>query len=232
MIEVLEVSRPDAIVFDLDDTLYPQEDYKRSGFKVVAEWTVKHSDLGYEACFNELERILSEKGPSYHYMFDDMTARMGLDRELVPEMVRVFIQHKPQLTCYEGVFPMLSRLRRHFKLGILTDGPVDVQRKKVEALGLDSRIDKVLYSDSLGKEKPDTELFAWFEKAFALPGAGFVYVGDNPVKDFTGAKKRNWKTVRVLTGEHRDKQESSGLAVDATLPAVTDMENWIWSRKA
>ena len=224
------VSLPEAIVFDLDDTLYPQEEYKRSGFESVAEWVAGRSDSSYETCFDELEKIMNEKGPSYHYMFDDMAARLGLEPVLVPEMVRVFIRHKPRLACYEGVYPMLERLRRRFKLGILTDGPVDVQRGKVEALGLDTRMDKVLYSGLLGREKPDPELFAWFEEAFALPGPVFVYVGDNPDKDFAGAKERNWTTVRVLTGEHRERGAPAGFAVDAILPVVTEMENWIWSR--
>jgi putative hydrolase of the HAD superfamily len=220
------------IVFDLDDTLYPQVEYKRSGFKSVAHWAAVHLDLDYGECFEQLERILLLKGPSYHHMFDDLISHFGLDHEIVPEMVRVFVDHVPQIACYPKVPEMLNRLGCTFRLGILTDGPVTVQQCKIASLQLERHVDLILYSDSLSLEKPEPALFAWFEQQFSLPGTSLVYVGDNPAKDFIGARSRRWMTIRVLTGEHADVDVLPGYEADMTKSLVTDVESWVWSQRA
>jgi putative hydrolase of the HAD superfamily len=220
------------IVFDLDDTLYPQVEYKRSGFKIVAHWAAVHLGLDSGECLEQLERILRKKGPSYHHMFDDLITHFGLDQEIVAEMVRVFIDHAPQITCYPNVPEMLSRLGRTFRLGILTDGPVKVQQRKIASLKLERHVDLILYSDSLSMEKPEPALFAWFEQQFSLPGTSLVYVGDNPAKDFIGARNRRWMTIRVLTGEHANADVLPGYEADMTQSSVNDMESWVWRRRA
>ena len=48
------------IVFDLDDTLYPQESYKRSGFAAVAKWLSTNYDFSASAIMTELEKILRQ----------------------------------------------------------------------------------------------------------------------------------------------------------------------------
>lgn len=186
------------IVFDLDDTLYPQISYKRSGFKVVAKWLESRLNLNPSAILSELEDILALYGPSYPYMFDCLAERFTLVDTFVSEMVRIFIEHEPRICCYDGVIPMLSRLRRNYRLGILTDGRLAVQERKLSALGLSKNVDKILYSDTLGLEKPASELFEWFEDAFELCGHNLMYMGDNPQKDFYGANMRSWTTVQVI----------------------------------
>lgn len=220
------------IVFDLDDTLYPQVEYKRSGFKIVAHWATVHLGLDYDECLEQLEKILRNKGPSYHHMFDDLISHFGLDQGIVPEMVRIFVDHAPRIACYPEVPEMLSRLGSIFRLGILTDGPVTVQQQKIASLKLELYVDLILYSDSLSLEKPEPALFAWFEQQFSLPGTSLVYVGDNPAKDFIGARSRKWMTIRVLTGEHADVDVFPGYEADMAQSSVTDVESWVWSRRA
>jgi putative hydrolase of the HAD superfamily len=220
------------IVFDLDDTLYPQVEYKRSGFKIVAHWATVHLGLDYEECLEQLEVILRNKGPSYHHMFDDLISHFGLDQEIVPVMVKIFVDHAPRIACYPKVPEMLSRLGRSFRLGILTDGPVTVQQQKIASLKLECHVDLILYSNSLSMEKPEPALFAWFEQQFSLSGTSLVYVGDNPAKDFIGARSRKWMTIRVLTGEHAEVDVLPGYEADVTKSSVTDVESWVWSRRA
>jgi putative hydrolase of the HAD superfamily len=214
-----------AIVFDLDDTLYPQVAYKRSGFKVVSGWLASQFGLRQSSVLAELENILIQFGPSYPFMFDRLAERISINAGLVPEMVRVFIEHEPRINCYEGVIPMLSRLRRQYHLGILTDGRYTVQQKKVMALGLGKKVDRVLYSDMLGLEKPAIELFKWFEDKFELRGQNLLYVGDNPKKDFLGANQRSWSTVQVLTGEVSETKNENYLKAINQIQSAIQLEN-------
>lgn len=212
------------IVFDLDDTLYPQISYKRSGFNVVAQWLASRHNLNPSAILSELEDILDLYGPSYPYMFDRLAERFTLGASFVPEMVRIFIEHEPRIRCYDGVIPMLTRLKNKYRLGILTDGRLTVQQKKIDALGLTDRADEILCSDLVGLEKPATELFQWFEDAFRLNGENLMYVGDNPQKDFYGANCRGWRTVMVNTGQPLSSSIRAGYEPQVEIPTVVDLE--------
>lgn len=217
-----------AIVFDLDDTLYPQIEYKHSGFKVVASWMAEKIGINPTIVLCELEKILNQLGASYPYMFDQLVGRLELMQDIVPELIRVFIGHEPKIKCFDGVIPMLERLKKKYRLGILTDGRLKVQQKKVKALGLDEMIDQILYSDALGLEKPTTELFQWFEEKFALKGECFIYVGDNPQKDFYGANQQGWFTVRVMSGEHcNDSPPSSAFYAKYHIALTVDLEEFL-----
>ena len=212
------------IVFDLEDTLYPQVSYKRSGFQVVSAWVASKFNLEQSTVASELEHILTQYGPSYAYMFDRLVERLGIENTHVDQMVSLFIDHEPRIDCFDGVLPMLSRLRRKYRLGILTDGRYAVQQKKICALGLDSQVHEILCSDTRGLEKPAIALLRWFEKKFELKGENLIYVGDNPQKDFYGANCRGWRTVMVKTGQPSFSSIPDGYEAKVEIPAVVDLE--------
>jgi len=212
-----------AIVFDLDDTLYLQADYKRSGFKAVAQWLEENKGLDADTSYQELEQILQTKGASYPRIFDDFVKQRESPSTLVPALIQLFIAHRPQIQCFPKVRLLLESIKQHFRVGLLTDGRLSVQQKKVHALKLSERFDALLYSDSLGLEKPAESLYCWFEETFMLDGAQIAYIGDNPHKDFIGAKNRNWKTIQIMTGEYAEDQVPPHLCADLKLPSLAEL---------
>lgn len=209
-----------AIVFDLDDTLYLQKDFKISGFQAVATW-MAHNGYGNRHVFlKELMEILDHFGPSYPFMLDRLLEQAALPTSILPYVIQVFNEHHPEIVLFPGVRELLFNLRKHFKLGILTDGRLSVQQAKVRALNLESLVDCILYSDTLGMVKPAEQLFKWFEIHFQLRGASLAYVADNPAKDFSGAKKRRWTTIRVLSGEHANRVADDNHDAEFTLPRI------------
>lgn len=191
----------EALVFDLDDTLYLQKDFKISGFQAIATWMECKGYGTRQDILEKLLNILEQFGPSYPFMFDRLLERTALPASILPELIRVFTEHQPEIALFPGARDLLLDLRKRFKLGILTDGRFSVQRAKVHSLNLEPLVDRILYSDTLNLVKPAEPLFAWFEDQFQLPGHLIAYIADNPSKDFNGAKKRWWETIRVLTGE-------------------------------
>lgn len=218
-----DLSRIHGIVFDLDDTLYPQKEFKRSGFRAVSSWVAAQFEIDQRSILSELEDILSEYGASYPEMFNRLAERLGLKAEDVPEMVQVFIAHEPRISCYTGVTELLSKLRPDYRLGILTDGRYAVQLKKIKALGLEKMVDEILCSDQIGLEKPAPELYHWFEKKFNLPGKHLMYIGDNPEKDFYGANKRGWYTISVLSGEKKVNGFTEMYNSAYTIPSIFEL---------
>jgi len=215
------------LVFDLDDTLYLQADYKRSGFAAVAKWLKQNHNIDQHITIRLLEKILLEHGPSHPFVFDDFSQRCRAAEGLVPEMVRIFINHTPQIKCFHGVPGLLRRLRNSYHLGLLTDGRHQSQQCKVKSLGIGPIFDHILYSDTLKLNKPAEALFQFFEKTFTLHGHELAYIGDNPQKDFYGAKQRGWQTIRVRTGEHARLEASGNWNADIDLNEVSELDRWL-----
>src|SRR5439155_18495418 len=85
-------------------------------------------------------------------------------------------------------------------VSILTDGPLASQRAKCRRLGVEEFCKFVVYTDEWGPQcyKPHPRGFEFL--AAQMTGGGdfaFVYVGDNPTKDFGAPIALGWDTIRV-----------------------------------
>jgi putative hydrolase of the HAD superfamily len=188
-----------AIAFDLDDTLYPEPDFVASGFRAVAKWA--EQVLGIDSAMGLAElQSLYDRGPKGH-TFDAWLAMHNLDiGNWVREAVRVYREHDPAIKPFPEVAPLLSSFKGRYLLGLVSDGYLDVQRRKLRALGLAEWFDVTVFSDEWGREawKPSPCAFQILLERFGhLPGEEAVYVGDNPAKDFLAARKAGMTSVHV-----------------------------------
>ncbi len=85
--------------------------------------------------------------------------------------------------------------RAGVRMGVVTNGPTDRQRRKLDALGLRDRFDAVLISAELGVEKPDARIFAAATAQLGVDPRDCVFVGDNPEKDVAGAAAAGMRAV-------------------------------------
>lgn len=88
-----------------------------------------------------------------------------------------------------------SRVRR--RLGIITNGPAQVQSDKVALLAIGTLVDFVIISGEFGVEKPDPRIF---EEAMRLGGVTSeetVFVGDDPRFDILGAQNAGIRSIWV-----------------------------------
>jgi putative hydrolase of the HAD superfamily len=196
------------VVFDLDDTLYPERDFVRSGFRAVAACIERETGADV---FQRLIDLFEEQQPD---PFAVVLAERGLSIDKAT-LVETYRLHQPVMTLSEEVARLLQDLRSGgCTLGILTDGRSITQRNKVRALGLDRWIDDILISEEFGSAKPAERNYRHFERLF--PGRRFVYVGDNPAKDFIAPNRLGWQTVCVLdAGDHIHGQHPDQLPADA-----------------
>jgi putative hydrolase of the HAD superfamily len=187
-----------AVVFDLDDTLYPERDFVLSGFRAVALWAEERLGIPADRGWTELRRLFEAgfRGD----VFNRWLEGHGFQPDsLVPQMVQVYRGHHPHIAPYPEVPGVLRRLRGRYRLGLISDGYVEVQKRKLAALGLASCFDDLIFSDEWGREawKPDPRPFVALLERWGLAGDQAVYVADNPLKDFLGARRVGMRTVRV-----------------------------------
>jgi putative hydrolase of the HAD superfamily len=193
-------------VFDLDDTLYLERDYVRSGFVAVGEWVERtHEVGGFGArCWELFEA--GHRGST----FDAVLAEQGLDPLLAASLVEEYRRHPPQVALLPDVADALVAARGVGGVAILTDGAPASQRAKLASLGLDPLVDVVVVTDELGGPHLRKPHRAGFDAVMAgFPDAApadFTYFADNPGKDRVGAEAVGWRFVRV--------RRTGGLHVD------------------
>jgi putative hydrolase of the HAD superfamily len=186
-----------AWIFDLDDTLYPELDYVRSGFRVVGEWAEKRLGLSQPIVQTELQSLFEAgfRSDSFQWWLADR----ALPEDLLPEMVRTYRDHPPRISLFPETGRVLDALKKTSLLGLVTQGRRTAQEAKIRALGLDRWMDAVVI---LGEEdragwKPNREPFDRALAMLSVAGGDAAYVGDNPQKDFRGAREAGLRTVRI-----------------------------------
>lgn len=227
-----ERSRWRAVVFDLDDTLYPERAFVLSGFSAVAAWLAqqKFADNSYV----ELAALYESgvRGDT----FDRWLDIHGLPGDLAPQMVQVYREHQPVIQPFPGVSELLARLRQRGRLGLVSDGYLVVQQRKLAALALAGSFDAVVFSDAWGRAawKPSTRPF---EEALAQLGTAArdaVYVADNASKDFLGARQLGMATIwlRRPCGEYAHLEPPSPAhAPDLTITSLDELEGVLARRR-
>ncbi|MDX6661076.1 MAG: putative hydrolase of the superfamily [Solirubrobacteraceae bacterium] len=215
-----------AVVLDLDDTLYPEAAYVRSGFRAVAARA--QETLGVPAAEGETELVALFEDGVRGDTFDRWLAARGLGGDVaVNDLVAAYRAHAPEIAPFPEAGALLRRLRADGSaVGLLSDGDPAVQGRKLDALGLRHAFDAIVVTGELGPDagKPSPRGFEEVLRRLgdASPGEA-VYVSDNPAKDFVGARRAGMRSIRVRrpggiyahlepeTPEHAPDAEVSGL---------------------
>jgi putative hydrolase of the HAD superfamily len=186
-----------AIVFDLDDTLYPEHEYVKSGFAAVAAWSAQQFGISADAGYCALLALFTAgvRGDT----FNRWASNQGLPADAVPEMIAVYRAHAPQIKPFGFVPGLLQQLAAQARLGLVSDGYLAVQQRKFVALSLADYFSAVVFSDQWGRAswKPSPKPFQAVLEQLGVTGEAAVYIGDNPLKDFKGARQANMATVWV-----------------------------------
>lgn len=169
------------VIFDLDDTLYSEKDYVRSGY--IAAAPDKADDL-------------------WQAFLDGTPAFDVVMPERKKEALAIYRNHIPNIELYSGVRDMLNRIKESGKhLAMITDGRPEGQRAKIHALGIEPLFDEIIITDELGGveyRKPNAVAFELMHEKFEVPYEKMVYIGDNPKKDFIAPEKLGMRAIYFI----------------------------------
>ena len=217
------------LVFDLDDTLYPEIDFAFSGFNAVGEWIRKEQNIdGFAKVAKQLFKN-GKRGNVFDRALQDLGVNPNLN--LIKSMVDVYRKHKPLIKPYPEVLDFIQTYKGGKKLGIISDGYLLVQRNKINTLGFDKNFDCIVLTDAWGREfwKPHPRSYNFIMDKFGVAGNKCVYIADNPEKDFITAKKLDWLTIRIKCpgGEHSEKLANLEHEADTSVLSLEDLKNII-----
>ena len=185
-----------ALLFDLDDTLYPQCRFIFSGFAAVARYLEDRSGVDRGRAFRLLMTAFNnDRG----HELDRLVEQLELT-ESVASLVAVIRDHTPLLTLEPAAVRTLRELRRSWQLAIVTNGVPAIQTAKVAALGLDDLVDTVVYATEHGSGagKPEPAPFLEALRRLDVPAAQAIFVGDDEVADICGATECGMRAIQTL----------------------------------
>jgi len=214
-----------AVVFDMDDTLYPYRRFVVSGFAAVAAHVERTCRIDRRRVLRSL--IVASRGPERGRELQVCAAECGVPVALLPALISVMRHHQPALSLSRQVVEALRALRRGgWRLGVLTNGPRDIQARKVAALGVARYVDTVVYATEHGSGagKPEPEPFAAVLSRLGVPASAAVFVGDDEVCDVVGAAGAGLSTVHCDVWRRERARSSADAVVEklSQLPAVVE----------
>ncbi|MDG1722551.1 MAG: YjjG family noncanonical pyrimidine nucleotidase [Flavobacteriaceae bacterium] len=199
-----------ALYFDLDHTLWDFEKNSARAFKTLfkqyeiglkldaflevyvpnntAYWRlyregkIDKEKLRYERLKTVFDRL--------HYQTSDA---------LIYDMADAYIQTLPEYnSLFPGAITILDALKPHYALHMITNGFKDVQHFKMKNSGLLPYFETVTDSSSVGKKKPDPEIFNHALKVGGVSPEQAVMIGDSLEADVQGALNVGMHAVHFM----------------------------------
>ncbi|MBC8069670.1 MAG: HAD family hydrolase, partial [Deltaproteobacteria bacterium] len=198
-------------------TIYDEVDFVDSGFRAVAAGL---DPTGSAPLVAFLRERFASCGSGR--VFDDTIARFGLTQPITA-LVELYRSHSPDIALPSARAEVLAELHGRARFSLVSDGPYRTQRNKFDRLGLAAIVERPVFTDRLGAPKPAPAAFEAVMRDFA-DEREFVYVADNPRKDFIAPRALGWRTIRFRNprGIYREHEGAADVEIDAfeRLPAV------------
>jgi len=190
------------VIFDLDDTLYPERDYCASGFRAVAGYVAERfTGASAEGLYETMVREFEAGNRTRIFNSALEAAGIGYDAQCIETLVEVYRDHHPTLALPNESRDVLSELRRTYQLALLTDGYLPAQKLKMQALGIEVFFASIVYTEELGREnwKPSPLGFQKIMFDLEAEASQCAYVGDNEQKDFVAPNSLGMTSIKVTS---------------------------------
>ena len=190
-----------AVIFDLDDTLYDEIDYCRSGFAAVAEYLAVHvlSQDEQSRIFQTLWSIFIAGNKKTTFNAALKKLRIEPTHEMISTLIQIYRTHKPDITLPAESLQLLGTIKTQYHTGLLTDGFLPAQQYKVQALDIEKFFEHIIYTESLGRQfwKPSPKGFQILLDKLNVSPENTVYIADNPEKDFIAPNELNMHSIQI-----------------------------------
>lgn len=192
---MLKFDNNTVISFDLDDTLYKEINFLKSGFKCIIE---KYFYSSHEFLLN-LMIDWFKRGDDVFQNLIRFKSNWQIRSNFTKDDLKVtYRYHLPDINLECDSLRILSLIRnKKIPIALITDGRSVTQRNKLKSLGISDLFDLIIISEEFGSEKPNIKNFKIVEQYFKN-AQKFIYIADNPLKDFYAPNKLEWTTFCLL----------------------------------
>ena len=214
-----------AVVFDLDGTLLDRRRsfarFVRNQWERFAHCLQTADQEQYVQTLVELDRDGYAPRTS---LFTGLITRFGLPPGVAETLLDDYRAGFPSACLlFPDATETLSCLRTSgLKLGLITNGSIRMQSRKLQCLALSPLFDTILISDAEGISKPDRQIFHRALERLDTNPAQAVFVGDHPELDVAGARAAGMQAVW-----RRDPSVSRTVEADGVIEELADLLTWL-----
>lgn len=226
-----------ALLFDLDDTLWPIAPVIERAETLMFDWlreNVPQVTARYTIASMRARRIeLMGTNPRFrvdlwalrHAALNEAFLACGADTAHIEEAMAVFTTARNQVTLYDDVTSCLPRLADRITLGSLTNGAADLQQ-----IGLHQHFAVSLAAHEIGRAKPDPIVFHCACEALGLPPSQVAYIGDDLRLDVEGAQKAGLAGIWLNRHGASPSAEHAHIQPDTSVSSLHELEQWLHLR--
>lgn len=224
-----------AVLFDLDDTLWPIVPVIRRAEKILYAWLCAHApQVAQQASIESMRarrQALMATDPVYqldlrrlrHAVLKEAFIKAGQDVFMVDTAMEIFSRARNEVTPFEDVLPTLSSLRNRVVLGSVSNGVADLH-----AIGLAHFFQVSVAAHSVGCAKPDAAIFHAACAELGVAPQEAVYIGDDPLLDVDGAQKAGLRAVWMNRQELAPVRTlPAHVRPDAICTTLYELERWL-----
>lgn len=228
-------SKIKAVLFDLDDTLWPIEPVIRHAETILHTFLETHAPAVTAQYspdrLREIRARLLAADPAYqvdllrlrHAVLSEAFHTCDADQTLITPALKLFQRARNAVTPYADVVPGLTSLALRLKVGSISNGAADL-----DEIGMAHHFHYSIAAHQSGCAKPDPAIFLRACEAMGVLPAEAVYVGDDPELDVEGAQKAGLLGVwMVRSGLKSGKTLPDHIKPDAICSSLTELEQWL-----
>ena len=204
-----------AVFFDLDDTLCAYWDAAKTGLRrafedhpehgstpddLLREWAVAFSSfvetIGKTHWY---EKYRSSGETTRVELMRRMLERTGVfDEELASRLSHTYhVERQAALALFPEAQEVLEALHAGYPLGLITNGPSDIQHQEIQKLNIGPLFTHLLVEGDLGFGKPDPRVFQAAEEMSRCAGPEILFVGNSYKHDIVPSFDFGWRTAWV-----------------------------------
>ena len=220
----------DGILFDLDHTLCV---YRRPGDQILE---TAFEAAGVEPLFSirDYLRNFDEHAPmgepidiQREACFAALAAEAGGDPAVGRAVADVYAEERDHSAVdpLPGAFEAIESLARTHRIGMVTNGPPDMQATKLASLGLEDAFETIVHAGHDTAPKPAPEPFHRALDALDLDPGRAVHVGNSLEADVVGAQAAGVRAAWLPGSDGTDLGEH---APDYVLDSLADLLEPPW----
>lgn len=190
-------------VLDLDETLYNEQDYVLNGLRQTAQAISHESSYSSIDLFKFMKREFLLNGRLK--IFQKLLNSYSDIQVPLEDLIQIYRKSVPEINLYSDAIRLLDRISVD-RIFMVTDGDKQVQRNKIDALGIAHLFTNIYVTDEHGPgaAKPAIKCFEMIKSESKCAWNEMVYVADDPNKDFINLKPLGMRTVRVNRGRFKN----------------------------
>ncbi len=233
---------PRAVLFDLDDTLCDYSTAREIRLRIA--FSLDSNGKPLSSISRDLDEMVAESIEIHPHgvdHFEGLFKKFGIDNPAVAlaaanwyrgnrfHGLNLFRDTEVVLRAVrvarDGAKRMTSR-----PIGIITNGPVEVQRAKIDLLGINGLVDFVIISEEFGDAKPSRAIFAEALRRAGVKASEAVFVGDSPEFDIAGADNMGMRTIWI--NRHGVSWDQPGAPPDRVVRQIGEVPALVGSSTA